>query len=161
MARELVVNNVTFNYPEPGEDPGWGGEATDWAEEVTDVLNSLLGAGDILETTFNVANNVSVAANVIGLAFTATAVRAAVIEYSIYRTTDSSTSGNAETGMMNIVYDNNASSGNKWLLSRMQDGESGVVFDITDGGQFTYTSSNIAGANYSGVMHFKSRTLAQ
>ena len=159
--KTLVINNVTYNYPGPGEDPGWGEDATGWAEEVTSVLSSLLGAGDILETTFNVANNVTSATNITGLSFDTATVRSAVIEYSIYRISDTTTSGKAETGVLDIVYDNSASSGNKWLLSQESNGDSGITFDITDAGQFTYTSTDIGSTNYSGVFKFKARTTSQ
>lgn len=159
--KSLTVNNKVFNYPGPGEDPGWGEDATSWAEEVTTVLNSILGAGDILETTFNIANNISSPTTVVGLTFDTGTVRSANITYSIYRVTDSSPSGNIETGEIALVYDNSASSGNKWLLAQKIDGDAGVTFDITDAGQITYTSTNIAGANYSGVLKFKATTLAQ
>lgn len=157
----LVVNNTTFNYPGPGEDPGWGEDATAWAQAVTQVLNSLLGPGDVLETTFNVTNNVSAAENVVGLTFDTATVRAAIIEYSVYRTSDTATSGNAEFGMMVMVYDNSATSGNKWVLVQDSSGDAGIFFDVTDAGQFQYTSTDIGAAGYSGVMKFKARTLSQ
>jgi len=40
MALPLVVDGVTFNYPEPG-DRGLAQEATDWADAVTDAVANL------------------------------------------------------------------------------------------------------------------------
>ena len=51
MAVTLTINNTPFEYPEPGDQAPWGEAATDWAVEVTRVLNSLSGPSDILETT--------------------------------------------------------------------------------------------------------------
>lgn len=162
MSKTLTVNNTPYEYPTPGDEPGWGEDATGWAEEVTDVLNSLLGPDDILETTFSVNNDVSTFTNISGLLFNTGSVRAALIEYSIYRISDSNPSGNAESGIMNIVYDNSAASGSQWQLS-VGDivGNSGVVFDITDAGQLQYQSTDIGSLNYSGVMKFKARALQQ
>jgi len=162
MAVTLTVNSTPFQYPTPGDEPGWGEAATGWATEVTNVLNSLLGPGDLLETTFTVANNVSSDTNITGLAFDTGTVRAAFIEYSIYRTTASSTSGNAESGVMSMVFDNSASSTNKWLVAiGSQAGTSGVTFSVTDAGQVQYQSTNISGATYVGTMKFKASSLSQ
>lgn len=161
MAREIVVNNQTFNIPEPGQDPGWGLETTDWMEEVSDVLNTLQGNGDIIETDFVLGNNQTSAANISGLSFDNSTVRAAIIEYAIHRTTDSVTSGKTETGLIKAFYDANASS--PWQFSLERIGNSGITFSITNtgsSGQFQYTSSNLSGANYSGKITFKARTVS-
>lgn len=162
MAIDLTVNNTTFPYPEPGDEPGWGEAATDWATEVTEVLSSIAGPGDILPSSFSIANNVSSATNITNLAFDTGTVRQATISYAVYRKTDTNTNGFAETGIINLVFDNNASSGNKWLLSQgNMVGNAGVAFSITDAGQVRYTSTNITGANYSGKLSFKATTLVQ
>ena len=138
--------------------PGWGGEATGWAEEVTDVLSNILGPDDILQTSFNIANNQTTAADVTGLIFNAGSVRSAVVTYAVYRISDSNPSGNAETGEMHILYDNNVgwSIGIGGIV-----GNSGIVFTITPAGQVQYTSTDIGSLNYSGVMKFKAEALQQ
>ena len=162
MAKTLIVNNTSYLYPSPGEDPGWGEEATGWAEEVTDVLSSLLGPDDILETTFNVNNNISVDTNVNGLSFNTGTVRSVNIQYSLYRVSDSTPSGNAESGIISLVYDNSAASGFKWTLTQGGiSGNAGVTFTITDAGQVQYKSTDIGSINYSGVMKFKAEALQQ
>jgi hypothetical protein len=161
MSIPLVVNGTTFNYPSPGEDSGlWGEDATGFAVEVASVLSTLLAPGDILQTTFTVANNVAVASNINGLLFDSSQVRAANITYSVYRKTDSFTSGNTESGTIYINYDNNASSGNKWKIYQQTNGNAGIVFSILDSGQFQYTSTDITGANYIGDMRFSAKTLS-
>lgn len=161
MSRTLIVNNIPFVIPDAGEDPGWGEQTTDFLDEVSTVLGSLLSSGDILETTFDIANNVSSATDVVGLVFNTGVVRAANIQYSIYRISTGSPSGNAETGLLQIVYDDSATSGNKWLISQETSGNSGVTFSITDAGQFQYTSSDIGTPGYSGVMKFNAKTTNQ
>jgi hypothetical protein len=159
LAKTLIVNGKTFNYPEQGEDPIWGEDATAWAEEVTNVLDDLVSAGDIFQTEFTIVNNQSTSADVNGLLLDTSVVRSAVIDYSIYRVSTSNPSGNVENGTIFAVYDNSASSGNKWIISQEKNGEAGVTLDIDDDGQFTYTSTDIGAAGYSGSMKFKSRSI--
>ena len=162
MSTPLIVNNQTFNYPTDREDPGWGENASSWAEAVTDVLNTILAPGDILTTTFNINDDVTVPTNIQGLAFDPSLSRSANIVYSIYRASTDAPSGNAETGELTIIYDNNATSGSKWQLAQTKNGEAGVVFAITDLGQFTYLSTEInAGAGgYVGIMKFSAKSTA-
>lgn len=158
MAKTLTINNIPFEYPDKGDEPGWGGDATSWAEEVTRSLTDLIGPDDILQTAFDVANNQATLADVTGLAFNAASVRSSVITYSVYRVSDSSPSGNTETGIMHLVYDNNAG----WALGIADVvGNSGVNFDITGTGQIQYTSTDIGNLNYQGVMKFSARSLQQ
>lgn len=158
MPKSLIVNNTVYDYPTAGDEPGWGGEATGWAEEVTGVLNNLLGPDDILETSFNIANNQSSAADVTGLVFNTGSARSAVIEYSVYRISDSNPSGNTETGEIRVVYDNSAG----WLISVGNIvGNSGIVFSITTGGQIQYTSTDIGSVGYSGIIKFTAKSLSQ
>lgn len=160
MSRTFTVNGQVFEYPEAGDEPGWGSEATDWAEEVTDVLADLSGIDDILQTTFTVANNQSSAANVEGLVFNTGRVRSAAIPYTIYRISDSNPSGHAETGILRIVYDNDAGAGDKWQMSiGGLAGNAGVSFSILDSGQLQYTSTDIGSVGYSGTMLFSADAL--
>ncbi len=162
MPISLTVNSLTFEYPTPGDSPGWGQPATDWSIEVTRVLNDLQGTNDIAETSFNIANNVSSFTNIAGLTFNTGEVRAATINYSVYRTSTANPSGQAESGILNIVYDNLAGSGSKWAITGTGiTGNSGVTFTITDLGQMQYKSTDINATGYSGVMHFRSKALAQ
>lgn len=160
MPQNLVVNNNTFAYPIPGDEPGWGEGATDWAVEVTGVLDSLQGSNDIPQTSFTVANNTSSVADVVGLLFNPAQVRSAVVEYSIYRKTDSNEL--AEKGTLEIIYKNGGTIGSKWTLGRVFFGDDGgMLFTMTDAGQVQYTSTNLAGTNYTGTMHFSARVTLQ
>lgn len=160
MPKTLIVNNTPYEYPTSGDEPGWGGEATGWAEAVTDVLSDLLGPNDLLETAFNVANNQLVAADVTGLVLNAASVRAAEISYSIYRQT--ATSSVVESGKINVAYNNASPNPNKWEMNQGSVlGDAGVIFTITNSGQVQYTSSNITGASYTGTMKFRLKSLQQ
>lgn len=158
MPKTLIVNNTPYSYPAAGDEPGWGGDATGWACEVTRVLNNILGPDDILETSFNLVNNQAVVANVTGLIFNAGSVRSAVVRYAIYRMSDDNPSGKAETGEFHIVYDDNA--GWNFGIGGII-GNSETVFTILPTGQIQYTSSDIGSLNYVGVMKFSAKALQQ
>lgn len=161
MPVTLTVNNIPFEYPVPGDSPGWGQGATDWAEEVTIALQELQGLTDIPQKTFTIQNNITTFTNIAGLTFNTGLVRAAFIDYSIYRTSTSDPSGVSEAGKITIVYDNLAAPGSQWVvMGGPTAGNSGVTFNITDAGQFQYKSSNL-GAGHSGNMHFRAKTLNQ
>lgn len=159
MAITLTVNNKDFSYPQVSEEPGWGEDATGWAQEVTEVLESLAGPNDILQTTFTINNNISLATDIAGLLFNTAQVRAAFISYSLYRTTGSpsgSTAELAESGIITIVYKSFAAT---WNLTQVSNGNAGVSFSVTNTGQVQYTSTNVAGTNYAGIMRFEADTL--
>lgn len=158
MPKVLIINNTPFNYPTAGDEPGWGGAATGWAEEVTKVLNNVVGPDDILETSFGIANAQSISVDVTGLIFNAGSVRSAVVSYAIYRLSDSTPSGSAETGQMHLIYDNN----DGWNLGiGGVIGNSGVTFSITPAGQIQYQSTDIGSINYNGIIKFAAKALQQ
>lgn len=157
----LTVSNNVYDYPEPSREPGWGEEATAWAQAVTDVLNTLLGPGDILETSFVIGNNVSVVTNINGMSFDGAAVRAANVTYTVIRRSDETPSGNTESGTLRLTYDPAGTIGNKWKLSQLGDMSAGMVFSVTDAGQVQYKSTDIGSTNYQGQIKFIAKTLSQ
>lgn len=160
MPINLNVNNNNFAYPTDADEPGWGNAATGWAEEVTTVLSGVQGADDILPTSFNIANNISAATDVVGLIFNPTTVRSAEVSYAIYRKTDSAEL--SETGKLNVVYKNGGDTGNKWQVGQTIVGDdAGVTFTMTDAGQIQYISTNVSGVNYSGQIRFFAKSIAQ
>lgn len=161
MAINLIVNGTSYVYPDPGQDPNWGAGATDWAAAVTEALNTILAPGDILTTAFSIDNNISVAANINGLLFDPGVIRAANIDYAIYRTSTANPAGNAETGTIHLIYDDSAAVGLKWKITHSIDGDAGVSLSITDAGQVQYMSSDIGTTGYSGTIKFRAKTLSK
>lgn len=161
MAKSLNIRGTTYQYADPGDDPGWGQENSDWAEAVTDVINSLVSDNDILETSGIIQNNVIVPLDLNRLLFDPGAVRAANVDYAIYRTSNSNPTDFSETGTIYLVYDDNALSNAKWLLNQRTSGNSGVVFNILDSGQIQYTSSDIGSSGYTGTITFQAKTLSR
>lgn len=160
MATNLTVNNTTFPYPDTGDEPGWGDGASGWAAEVTQVLEQVQGTNDIPESTFNIANNTTSKADIVGFVFNPSAVRSAVVDYSVYRTTN--TTELAEKGTLELIYKNGGTVGAKWSIGRVIFGDdAGIEITMTDAGQAQYTSSNMSGTSYTGTIVFEGTAILQ
>lgn len=159
MAKQLTIAGTVYNFPVAGESPNWGAEATETISAIVDALNSLLGPGDILQTSETIENNVAIPTTVNGLIFDPNVVRAATISYTVYRTSATNPSGYAETSKAFIVYDDNAPIGEKWKMTIESNGDSGITLSITDVGQVLYTSTDIGDSSYVGTIVFIARTL--
>lgn len=150
MPIPLVIANETYQYPINRDPAGWGTEASDWAQAVTDNLNSLSGPADILNTVANISNNITSPTLIPGLSFDSTVVKGAKVDYNVYRVT--STNEVVEQGIMLLSYKPNAM---LWDLTLVSGQNSNVVFSITTSGQMQYTSDNMPGLNYSGEITFR------
>lgn len=156
MSIPIVINGTTYSLPEQGQLAPWGEDLSALIEALANSVNTFLGPADILLTTFNVANNVTSATNVTGAAFDPSQVRSAILSYSIYRSTSSTEA--AETGQLLLTYKTQASA---WDLAQTFGSASGVTFTITAGGQIQYTSSNLGGTGYVGLMRFSAKAFLQ
>lgn len=101
---------------------------------------------DLTKVTTTIANNQSSAASVTGFVIDGSRFRSFTARYWVYRTTASNEI--VESGTISGAYKTTA---NSWQISIGNiSGEAGVDFTMTSGGQLQYTSSNLAGASYSG-----------
>lgn len=157
----LTIGNQTFNYPNAGTEAGWGEDATGWAQAVTELLAALSTPGDILPASFAIQNNVSSATDITGMFFNSGIVRAANIFYAVYRVSDGSPNGVAESGTIQIDLNETAPVGQKWQMTILKNGNGGTSFSITDGGQVQYTSTDIGTVNYQGVIKFSAKVLSK
>jgi hypothetical protein len=157
----LTVGNQIFSYPNPGEEAGWGEDATGWASAVTEALNALIASGDILPTTLVLQNNQASFVDVTGLFFNASTIRAANINYAIYRVSNTTNPGLAESGLLMLDLNDTAPVGSKWTLIQIKNGDGGVAFSVTDGGQVQYTSTDIGLTGYTGVINFSAKVLTK
>lgn len=156
---EVVLSGTTYQVPKNMSTPPWGEELADYLVALGSAYSALIGVGDITETGFIVANNQTVSAPVTGLTFDSSVVRSATISYSIYRTT--STTALREAGEVTVIYDSTATAGSKWVLQRDSMGDALVELTVSDTGIFSYTSSNVSGASYSGLMKFEAKATLQ
>lgn len=157
MSVSLIVNGQTYQYPANRESPSWGEDATAWAEAVTEVLANTVGTGDIVLTAANIANNQAAPANVIALAFDTGAVRAAIVEYAVYRVTTGVGAQEAvEVGTMYLGYKSTAAS---WEIAVIGGAGAGTTFSITNTGQVQYVSTAFTGSSYNGNIKFRARAI--
>lgn len=123
------------------------------------VINPVSSASAIYvvdsDNNFTIANNQSVAANVTGLLFDGISTRSFILDYSIYRQTDTASSALAQVGQLRGVYNTQSST---WFMSDDFSGQNaGVTFSILNSGQIRYTSTNITGVNYLGTLKYNIR----
>jgi len=147
MSITLTVNNIPFEYPTEGTQSPWGSEATDWAAEVTKVLNSLKGASDILETSAIIANNITTYTDIPDFLFNPSTVRSFKVECNVYRTT-------GVTTLTEVLTLTGLNTGSGWILQQDGIGNSGIILDITNSGQVQYKSSNLSGQT-AGLIKFR------
>lgn len=155
MSKQVTISGTTYTLPTQGDNPQWGEDLSDVIEALIDVSNSVVADDDILLTSFsipNVASNV----NVTGLVFDISSVRSAIIEYSIYRVTDSVEL--SESGTLLLTYKSVAAS---WETAQYAVGTSNTTLSVTSLGQIQILPEVIAGSGYSGIMKFKARTFEQ
>lgn len=159
MSITITIQGTPIQFPSSGESPNWAPAVIQFAEAVEIALQSVVGPGDVAAQVTDINNNQAVALDLPALSFATGVVRAAFIKYYVFRTTDSSTL--LEEGEIQIAYNPSNSSGQKWEMNQDRSGDAGIVFDISDAGTFNYTSTNQAGANYSGKIGFMAKALTQ
>ena len=154
MSKTLTVGNETFIYPTEGGNPGWGEEAADWAEAVSDKLATVSGVNDLSDTTVAMVDNQCVAANVgsgaSALKFSNASVRSFEATYAVDRT-DPCCVVTVESGVMTGVFN-----GSVWTFQHEHVGDAGVDFSITSAGQVQYFSDSGKGA---GSIRFRAKTI--
>jgi hypothetical protein len=108
------------------------------------------------ETSFALANNQIVAANVTGLSFNSASYKSAHIYTEVRRKTDSNEA--VSNGILRVMYKDSSSA---WILiDELGGDDDGITFSITTGGQIQYTSNDLLGTNYSGKVTFKAITFS-
>ena len=151
----VQIGSDIFNIPVEGEGAGWGEELTDFFKAIGDSLATVQNAGDILPTSFALANNQTSYSNITGLNFDTAQVISTEVDYFIKRIYDSGASVVVETGKMLGYYD-----GTDFVIARDQVGDTGITIDVTSAGQFQYKSSNLAN-HTSSVIVFKAKTILE
>lgn len=155
MSKQLQIGSRIFNYPEEGDRAGWGEEATEWTEAVTDALQNVQGPNDILITSATLANNQSSAANIPGLTFNTGEVQSVEVDFLVVREYDSGSTVDTESGRILGNYN-----GTDFFISVESVGDAGITFSITSGGQFQYTTDNKVN-HISSTIRFKASTIDQ
>jgi hypothetical protein len=153
MAITLTVNNIPFDYPEQGEQQPWGESATGWAVAVTDVLNSIKGPNDVLETSDIILNNVQ-NQPIDGFFFSVAEVRSFYVQGNVWRYTGTSSAPITQySEEFRISGLNNGSLLDPWDIQVEGIGDAEISFSIDSTGQVKYTTTDITGS--SGIIKFR------
>ena len=165
MTKTVNLGNSSYQIPLVG-DQNYGEDLSTYLEALADQINAVKGPLDILESDFSFNNNQLASANITGLNFPSASVASFEVDYLIKRVSASYTI--TERGKL---YGFQGSAG--WDISRADvsndvtntnfpssNGDIGVEFTITSGGQVQYTSNTFTG-QISGLITFKARTLQQ
>lgn len=144
---ELIVKGQSFNYPDPGREPGWGEDATEWARAITEAVAEVVAGGDILKAQAQLINDTAVPTNITGLVFSSLQTRLADINYVIQRGTLQ------ENGKITVSFD-----GTDWTNVSDYFGQAvGVKFSVLPTGQLQYTLTDSPEGN--ATMFFRAITL--
>lgn len=141
----ITIGSTPIQFPDSAQAPDWSEAVIQFAEAVSASLNTAVGPYDISSQDFLFA---STGTQLIpNLQFSSSAVRAAYIKYSIYRTTNDNTA--FEAGQIIAIYNQNASVGvKKWqIISESIGGPSGArcTISVEDDGQFYITPTALPG----------------
>jgi hypothetical protein len=157
---QITIQGTVIDYPDSAESPNWAPALIQFAQAVEDALTGVVGDFDISPQTFTIDTATTGSAiNVPNLAFSTDQVRGSFIRYTVYRTTSTTTV--AESGNMEVVYNDDASIGSKWSLSREANGDGQVAFTITDTGQVQVNITALGGINHTGQINYTAQAIEQ
>lgn len=139
----INIGSTPIQFPDSAQSPDWSEAVIQFAQAVADSINSVAGPYDVPAQSFlfNAAANKQTIPN---LQFSSSAVRAAYVKYSVYRSNDISSV--YEAGQIIVVYNANNVVGKKWEIINEHVGNSSVDLIIEDDGQFKI--SNTSGISF-------------
>lgn len=155
----INVAGTIIDFPDSGESPNWAQAMIDFAQAVSQNINGLSGAGDILPNFFTLDSlNPDASVNIPGFSFDTSIVRSTEISYSLIRNRDSTTL--TEQGTIHAVYNPDASPGLKWEISRDYTGEGQISFAIDDTGQVNISTTAISGVGvHTGTLGYSAKSI--
>lgn len=152
MSIPVQIGNSVFNYPSPGDEPGWGDDATQAFLALAAQIQGLTPATDIVLAQAVLSNGIASPTTIANLELDSSLIYGAICEFTINRMNNSQTA--TEQGVMEFAYSNGI-----WYMDRSQTGtDTGITFTITNGGLVQYTSTSIGATDYSGIMTFRLRS---
>ena len=156
MPKTVIVGTESFDLPLTGENPDYSEQLTDFFVAVSDALSTVLKPNDIIQTSANIANNISAFTSIPGFSFDTSEVRAISSRFLISRSTVSPAQVLSEDGFIEGHFD-----GATWTISVRSNEDAGVEFTITPAGQIQYKSSNLVGSSYQGEIQFEAKVFNQ
>lgn len=159
---QIIINSQVIDFPDDGSSPDWAGAVIQFAEAVEGALSIAVNTNDVAPQVFDIsAFNAASNVNIPSLSFPISTVRSVFIHYSVYRTT--SLANASEAGDMIALYNPNNAIGFKWSLSQGNITGAGgqISFNVTDTGQFQFSTTALSGSGHSGQIAFDARALPQ
>lgn len=126
-------------------------------------MSTVVGPYDVPPQIYTMVSNANTDVSLPALTFPTSNVRGATIQFTVFRTTSGIGAETfAEEGELQIIYNANGPTGNKWEISDEHTGQNaGVTFSITDTGQVQFSSIFITGANHTGFIGYTAKALQQ
>jgi len=158
----ITIGSTPIQFPDSAQAPDWSEAVIQFAQVVSDSLNTFAGPYDVPAQSFLFAS--SGAQQIPNLQFSTAVIRAAYIKYSIYRTTSSNTA--FEAGQIIVIYNPNTAnpSDKKWqIITECVGGNSGASasLSIDDSGQFYITPTALSGTNAINKISYSAQAFSQ
>lgn len=160
MSIQITIQGTPITFPSAGGSPQWAEAVDKFAQAVEGALNSVVGAFDVapqalIIDAYNPGTNINIAA----LSFPTASVRSAFIRYAVFRSTNSTSV--YESGELEIVYNPNGPTNNKWEIAQKLVGDGQILFNVTDTGQVQFSTTSISGGSHVGKLTFVAQAVLQ
>lgn len=152
MPKILTIRNEEFEFPLVGENAGYGSEITDWAEAVTNSLETVEKVGSISQTQDTILNTATTFTSIPDFRFNENVVNSFTATYFVERS--SSTEVFTESG----IIEGHFSNGN-WYMTVISVGDAKIEFNITASGQMQYKVEAISSLSYEGIIKFEASVI--
>jgi hypothetical protein len=165
MTVEVIIRNTPINVPVSGDSPNWAPAITQAIQELADAVNSVGSAYDVPLQSLRIdeypsASNIQID----NLYFPSTHVLSAQIYYAVKRntSTESSNIGQnvTEEGILEILYNIDNPTLNKWEIVRTFTGDANISFSISDLGQVKFSTTLLSsGIDHKGTISFRALSI--
>lgn len=160
----IIIRGTPYEFPSSAASPNWAPAVIETVEALAEAVNLTTATYDVPPQVQNIdANNSSTNVPITNLNFPATDVRAAIIYYSVNRTTEDSGPPDGqevvEAGTLEINYNGSRPVTQKWEMLRSYGGDGEITFSVTDTGQILFSTTPLTGINHSGIISFRALSI--
>ncbi len=156
---DITIQGSLVDFPNSAAEPNWAEAVIQFAELTATALSGLVGAGDVSPQIYTMVADTNSDVDLPSLQFATSVVRAATINYSVYRTTN--TGNAAESGMLQLIYNPNNAPTQKWEFTQQKVGEGDITFTVLDTGQVQFSSTALGGSDHVGKITYYAKALLQ
>lgn len=160
MSISIVIAGTVIEVPNTSDNPNWGPSMVTFFKAVESAFASAIGPYDIPPQIMNIDgttyNPTATPQNITNLSFSTSTVRAAFVEYSVFRTGDTPTETAYEAGNIIAVYNTTAGT---WDVTQDKVGDGRIAITVDATGQFQFTTTAVGTTNHLGKISFKATAL--